>query len=93
MPYLPEKSKTLVSKNGAWELEEYYSKLTPQDFAGHLNYLNYRIVKCWIKKNGKRYWIFALIVGTLICCVLEIYRRLVAPYEESAIKKNGDVNV
>lgn len=91
MPYIKSLDKDKVSRHGAWKLEEYYSTLPAQDFAGHLNYLNYRIVKYWIKKNGKRYWIFALIVGTLVCCILEIYRRLVANYEDEAIKKNGDV--
>lgn len=31
------------------------------------------------------------IVGELECCVLEIYRKLVAPYEELKEKKNGTV--
>lgn len=91
MPYLLYKDKEKVTNNGGLELENYYSKLAPQDFAGHLNYLNFWLVKNWIDKNGKKYWIFALIVGTLVCCVLEIYRRLVAPYEEIKIKEAGDV--
>ena len=44
-----------------------------------------------INKNGKKYWIFALFVGTLMCCILEVYRRLIAKYEDNAIKRNGDV--
>ena len=91
MPYLKKYDKEKVIDNGGLELENYYSNLKPQEFAGHLNYLNYKLVKSWIKKNGQRYWILALIVGTLICCVFEIYRRIVAPYEQSVIEKNGDV--
>jgi len=91
MPYLKYSDKEKVTDNGGLELENHYSSLKPQEFAGHLNYLNYRLVKSWIKKNGKKYWIFALIVGTLVCCVLEIYRRLISNYEDEAIKKNGDV--
>lgn len=91
MPYLKYKDKEKVTDNGALELEDYYSKLSPQDFAGHINYLNFWLVKNWVKKNGKKYWIFALITGTLVCCVLEIYRRLVAPYEDEKIKSSGDV--
>ena len=91
MPYLSKPSKEKVTDNGGLELEKYYSSLKPQDFAGHINYLNYRLVKAWIRMNGKKYWIFALIVGTLVCSVLEIYRRLISKYEDEAIAKNGDV--
>ena len=91
MPYLKYHEKETVIDNGGLQLEDYYAKLSAQDFAGHINYLNFFLVKQWIKKNGKRYWIFALFIGTLVCCVLEIYRRLVANYEDDAIKRNGDV--
>lgn len=30
-------------------------------------------------------------VGVIECAVLEFYRRVVAPYEDEAIKRNGDV--
>lgn len=30
-------------------------------------------------------------VGELECCVLEIYRRLISPYEDEKISENGDV--
>lgn len=91
MPYLLKKDKEKVIDNGGLELENHYSKLSAQDFAGNLNYLNFWLIKNWIKKNGKKYWIFALFVGTLVCCVLEVYRRLVAPYEEEKIQSSGDV--
>lgn len=90
MPYLKKCDKEKVSEKGCWELEEHFSKLPAQDFAGHINYLNYRLVNRWIEKNGKRYWICALMVGTLICCVFELYRRVIGRYEDEAIKKNGD---
>jgi len=91
MPYLLDKDKKKVIERGGEDLENYYSSLSAQDFAGHLNFLNFFLVKKWIKKNGQKYWIFSLFVGTLVCCVLEIYRRLVAPYEEEKIKSSGDV--
>lgn len=34
---------------------------------------------------------FATVIGVLICVVLEIYRRIVAPYEDLAKIRNGDV--
>jgi len=91
MPYLLKKDKDSIDNQGGIDVYEKMSSMSAQEFAGALNYLNFRCVKYWIKKNGKKYWIFALIVGTLVCCVLEIYRRLIAPYEEEKIKSSGDV--
>jgi hypothetical protein len=91
MPYLTSEDKTRLDSNGFFKLREYTDNLSAQDVAGTINYLNFKLIKSWINKNGKKYWIFALIVGTLICCVLEIYRRLIADYEDSAIERNGDV--
>ena len=89
MPYLKEEDKNNFT--GSHGLTDYMSDLSAQEFAGHVNYLNFLAIRKWIKKNGKKYWILALFIGTLICCVLEVYRRIVAPYEDDAIKKNGDV--
>lgn len=30
-------------------------------------------------------------VGALVCTILEFYRRKLGPYEDAAIKKNGDI--
>ncbi len=91
MPYLIEKDKkSLDSDNCLSYLSAYLNTLSIQDFAGALNCLNFIIVKRWIKQNGKKYFIFATIVGTLICCILEIYRRLISPYEDKKIQFNGD---
>ena len=95
MPYLKASLKEQLDRDvKLHEVEGYLAeKFEPQDFAGIMNYMNYRLVKTYIGKRGKRYWIFALIVGTLVCCVLEIYRRLVAGYEDEKINdpEYGDV--
>ena len=91
MPYLKYKNKEKIKVKGLEDLEEYYISLPAQEFAGAVNYLNFKLVKSWIEKNGKKYWILALFIGTLICCVFEIYRRIIAPYEDNAIQRNGDV--
>ena len=93
MPYLNDDFKGEMEKVcDVKKTTDYLSSLKEQDFAGALNYLNFVIVKRYLNKNGRRYWKFALILGTLVCCVFEIYRRLVAGYEDEAIEKNGDVN-
>ena len=89
MPYLKSKDKNNFT--GSHITTDYMSGLDARDFAGHVNYFNYLAIKKWINKNGKRYWILALFTGTLLCCILEVYRRIVAPYEDEAIEKNGDV--
>ena len=62
-----------------------------QDACGMLNYIIYTLVRTRMIVKGKGYFFFAWVVGTLICAILEIYRRLVAPYEEEKIKENGDI--
>lgn len=91
MPYLKEDDKEKFDVYYD-ESRHYLSELSLGEFAGHLNYMVYKTVKTWIRKNGKRYFHFATIVGTLVCCVLEIYRRQVAGYEDEKIKENGDVD-
>jgi hypothetical protein len=92
MPYLTEFEKREFNyDNRINDLTDYLNNKPIQELTGHINYLNFIIAKRWIKKNGKKYFVFATIIGTLVCCILEIYRRLVAPYEEEKIKINGDV--
>jgi len=57
--------------------------------AGELNYCFSLIIKklpwdiCYTNYNT--------IIGVLECCKLELYRRMIAPYEEIKIKENGDL--
>ena len=55
---------------------------------GDLNYILYAFCKRYVKPSYNNYKNF---VGELDCCAKEIYRRLVAPYEDKKIKENGDV--
>lgn len=58
---------------------------------GCLNYVIYSIIKQYVKLKGERYFRYEKFIGTLNSCAMEIYRRLIAPYEDGAIDKNGDV--
>lgn len=58
-----------------------------KNIKGHLNYLLFKIAKDYCE-NYKDYSDF---IGELESAKLEIYRRLVAPYEDEKIKENGDV--
>ena len=62
----------------------------PENVAGNLNYVITTVLKRLIATN-KRYKTMNDLVGALECCKLELYRRVVGPYEDIAIKRNGDV--
>lgn len=92
MPYLAQPFRDEIDKEENLEGQCSYSGyMSLKDFLGYLNYKVFRLVKNWLKVNGKTYFHFAAIVGTLICSVFEIYRRLVIPYENEKIIENGDV--
>lgn len=58
--------------------------------AGELNYVFTRIAENYLK-CGDSYQKFNDIIGALEGCKLELYRRVVSPYEDTKIKENGDV--
>ena len=58
---------------------------------GTLNYLVTMICGIYLTEQGERYKTYNDIVGTLECAKLELYRRLIAPYEDKAIERNGDL--
>jgi len=59
---------------------------------GELNYIIYTIIKQYIDSKGLRYKTMQDIFGTIECCKLELYRRILGPYEDKAIGKNGDID-
>lgn len=61
----------------------------PDNIAGNLNF----VVTTILKKLSKdlRYKKANELMGALECIKQEYYRRVVAPYENKKIKKNGDV--
>lgn len=58
--------------------------------AGELNYLITKIIdrQLGLAPNYARY---NEIIGMLECCKLELYRRMLAPYEDKKKDSNGDV--
>lgn len=65
------------------------ASIEPTAWAGVVNYSVTRLLVSTLPK--KRYWCLALGIGTLLCVIFEFYRRFVAPYEDEAIRKNGDI--
>lgn len=91
MPYLLEAQKDEADSQGLKESRQYASTMSLKNFVGFLNYAITTYVRDWLEANGKRYFSLCAIVGTIICSVFELYRRRVAPYEDTKIKENGDV--
>lgn len=91
MPYIPQADRSQYEQ----AIEDVVAKLTAagdEAAKGHLNYVIYSVVKRYLAANGMRYSRAQdLIGGVLTCCQLECYRRLMGPYEDRAIAKNGDV--
>jgi len=60
---------------------------------GMLNYVFTRILLAYSAFHGENYLTLQSTIGILECAKLEIYRRKIAPYEDSKRGLNGDVYV
>lgn len=58
---------------------------------GELNYMITQIINSYMKGVTPNYALFNDIVGAIEGAKLEFYRRVVVPYEDDKIQKNGDV--
>jgi len=63
----------------------------PIQNAGELNYFITKIIDEYLSIKGKNYQNLNEVIGVLECAKLELYRRIVAPYEDVKIQQNGDV--
>ena len=58
---------------------------------GELNYCITKLCLGYVQRKGECYMAYNDVVGVLTCACLELYRRHVAPYEDTKIIDNGDV--
>lgn len=79
MPYIPQSEKKRVDQDNL---------ITT---AGQFNYALNQLISIYIDQNDFNYQTSNDIIGAMECAKLELYRRLVAPYEDSKILQNGDV--
>ena len=63
----------------------------PPRTAGELNFVITSLLDEHILLNGCSYDTLNKIVGVLECAKLELYRRIIAPYEDRKCRENGDV--
>ena len=93
MPYIAPQDRP-VYDDSIRQLAETLARQSPEKRKGHANYVITQILRGAFgvtTPGGESYSNYADVVGTLECAKLEIYRRWVAPYEDGAIQRHGDV--
>src|SRR5450432_746807 len=94
MPYINKDRRVVFESDIASIVEKLGAEGGDDAAKGELNFLIYSIVQRYLDKHGMRYARSQdFIGGVLTCCQLELYRRLLGPYEDVAIEKNGDVMI
>jgi hypothetical protein len=93
MPYIRRNDRAAYDRL-IDELAAEIARHEPAQRKGHANYVITQILrKAWgvHVPGGESYSSWADVIGTLECAKLELYRRFVGPYEDGAIKRNGDL--
>lgn len=63
----------------------------PAESTGELNYKISDLIVDYVTDEGLSYKTINDVIGALEGAKLEFYRRVAAPYEDGAIKRNGDI--
>lgn len=58
---------------------------------GEINYCVYRLCLAFLKRTGMSYTNSMVPFSALGAAQMELYRRVIAPYEDRKILENGDV--
>ena len=86
MPYIDKATRYLLDK----ELLNLYSTITEP---GDLNYVFTHLIHKYIKWTRRDYCQLSAMIGTLECAKLELYRKIVAPYEDQKEVENGKIGI
>lgn len=83
MPYIPQNCRAVIESN----------QRNSQHLSRSPGELNYTVTRLLIEYLGEtpNYERYNAVVGVLECAKLELYRRMVVPYEEKKKAENGDV--
>ena len=84
MPYIPQERRAYLP-------DLFFHHLPDEPTAGDLNYLFTVIAKEYLDIRGLRYTHLNDVIGALEGAKLELARRTIAPYEDQAIERNGDI--
>ena len=87
MPYIAQNQRPDIDRL-IEPLIEHLSSLDAEDQDGSLNYAITKVLK---RLYPMRYFHLNRALGVLDAVSKEFYRRVVAPYEDTKISENGDV--
>ncbi|KON29348.1 hypothetical protein AC480_03335 [miscellaneous Crenarchaeota group archaeon SMTZ1-55] len=87
MPYITQEKRPLYRK----EIEALVKKLTEQPVTEQDGDVNYIVTSILKQLYAPRYFNYNRAIGVLEAIKQEYYRRVVAPYEDTKIRDNGDV--
>lgn len=87
MPYIPPNRRNDLPYEFFGQLRQSKSEPTP----GDVNYLIMQIADEYLNIWGLKYEHLNALIGAIECAKLELTRRVVGPYEDEAIDRNGDV--
>lgn len=91
MPYVTQENRDKLD-HSIEQLSEDIRRCGADGIEGNSNYALTRVLMNTFFPTGAfSYRGFNRIMGVLTCVSLEMYRRMVAPYEDQSIVKNGDV--
>jgi len=80
MPYIKRDARIRLDQTGDPET------------VGELNYEISKLVNHYLIRKGEfRYEYLNEVIGALECAKLEMYRRVVVPYEEKKLAESGDI--
>lgn len=81
MPYIKAKDRPAVTPHSAH----------PARSIGELTFQIVALINDYVSIVPRDYALYAQVIGALECAKAEIYRRVVAPYEDQKEHENGDV--
>lgn len=83
MPYIPRLERIPLD-----QIIHLMGQYIPIDKPGYVAYVLFG----WFRRYIKARWInFCIFAGTLLLTILEVYRRMGAPYEDERRAEHGDV--
>jgi hypothetical protein len=85
MPYIKGEHKDFILDDSG------HIRACATDSPGDLNYAFTELIVGYVSSKGLSYQTINDVVGALTCAKDEFQRRVVAKYEDSKIKENGDV--
>ncbi len=91
MPYIKEEDREDLDEHIAAIASIISGEKYEASRAGLLNYAFSSIIGDILKVEGLTYNRANSYIGALECAKMEIYRRVIAPYEDEKMKANGDV--